>query len=137
MTILERSGLRIVLRIESSLYSEDVIFKCFYWYGDKFDVEISKADDDAMLVSLSIKDGSMSEDYLDALDSKVKRDLIDFKTRDIVSKETKVVRELLIAKAFAHSDEFDRPPPGDVSDPLGFEPEDYARRETNTEVQEG
>lgn len=136
MTILERSSLHIVLRVDSSLYSEDVIFKCFYWYGDKFDVEISKVDGDSMLVSLSIKDGSMSEDYLDALESKVKRDLVDFKTRDIVSRETKVVRELLIAKAFAHSDEFDHPPPGEVSDPLGFDPENYARREKNTEVPE-
>jgi hypothetical protein len=38
-----------------------------------------------------------------------------------VTKETQNVRDLLIAKAFSNG-EFDELPPGDVSDPVGFSP---------------
>jgi hypothetical protein len=50
---------------------------------------------------------------------KLERDLVDFNLRDIVTKETQNVRDLLIAKAFSNG-EFDELPPGDVSDPVGF-----------------
>lgn len=55
--------------------------------------------------------------------NKVKRDLLDFKLRDIVTKETKVVRELLVAKAFAYYGLEDNPN-SEVSDPVGFDPKD-------------
>ena len=53
---------------------------------------------------------------------KLKNDLIDFQVRDIVTKETKNVRDLLIAKAFATTDKYETNPPGEVSDPVGFKP---------------
>ena len=37
-----------------------------------------------------------------------------------ISKETKNVRDLIIAKAFSDSDEFDSEPPGEITDPVGF-----------------
>jgi hypothetical protein len=45
--------------------------------------------------------------------------LIDFSLRDIVTKETQNIRDLLIAKAFSNG-EFDEEPTGDASDPVGF-----------------
>lgn len=48
--------------------------------------------------------------------------MIDFKLRDIVSKETKTIRELIIAKAFAYYEE-DQSPDTEISDPVGFNPE--------------
>jgi His-Xaa-Ser system protein HxsD len=50
---------------------------------------------------------------------KLERDLLDFNLRDIVTKETKNIRDILIAKAFSHG-EFDELPPGEISDPVGF-----------------
>jgi His-Xaa-Ser system protein HxsD len=126
VTILDRRSDLFRVRIDSSLYSEDVVFKCFYWYGGAYTVDIAKGDDGgSLVVSLVPKNRSMTHEALDSLEAKVKQDLLDFKTRDIVSKETKVVRELLVAKAFAHSDQFDSPPPGRVGDPLGFDPGAY------------
>jgi His-Xaa-Ser system protein HxsD len=56
---------------------------------------------------------------------KIENDLLDFKTREIVSLETKNIRELLIAKAFAFEDEFDEPAPGNINDPVGFDPSKF------------
>ena len=50
-----------------------------------------------------------------------KRDLIDFKLRDIVTKETQTIRELITAKAFAYFD-LDDNPATEISDPVGFNP---------------
>ena len=49
---------------------------------------------------------------------KLNQDFIDYNLRDIVSKETKNVRELIIAKAFSNG-EYDEDPPGELNDPLG------------------
>jgi hypothetical protein len=51
---------------------------------------------------------------------KLERDLVDFNVRDIVTKETQNVRDLLIAKAFSNG-EYDELPPGEISDPVGYD----------------
>ena len=115
MRVLRRSPHELVLAVDAPLYAEDVVFKCFYWYGDKYNVTINRsADGHDLVVTLATKGGLLSDAALSQLESMVQRDLIDFKTRDIVAKETRIVRELLIAKAFAHSDDFDSLPPGSV-----------------------
>ena len=61
----------------------------------------------------------LSENQFENLLLKLERDLVDFNLRDIVTKETQNVRDLLIAKAFSNG-EFDEIPPGKVTDPVGF-----------------
>lgn len=56
----------------------------------------------------------------DQLISRIKQDLIDFRLREIVSRETATIRELLIAKAFAHYEDIE--PVTAISDPVGFDP---------------
>ncbi len=108
----------LFLFIEKEIYSIDVLHKCFYWYGATFSVDIRSQSDAIFLVTLR----SLSEKVdLKATLEKVTRDLIDFKLRDIVTKETRTIRELIIAKAFAHYD-LDDNPTTEVSDPVGFEP---------------
>ena len=57
---------------------------------------------------------SVDKEFMD----KLNQDFIDYNLRDIVSKETKNVRELIIAKAFSNG-EYDEDPPGELNDPLG------------------
>jgi His-Xaa-Ser system protein HxsD len=78
--------------------------------------------DHAFAVVLSARRPPLLGDDLTALISRVKRDLVDFRTRDIVARETQSIRELLVAKAFAPSDELDEPPLGSVADLGGVEP---------------
>ena len=106
------------LQIDSRLYSLEVLHKCFYWYGDKYVVDINK-DQEFYSVFISGIEGTQ---ITEGLVTKIKHDLVDFKTREIISWETKNIREILIAKAFANDDSFDENPPGQVNDPLGFDP---------------
>lgn len=106
----------IQLTIDKKLYSSEVIHKCFYWYGGKYSIDI-KDEKDFFIINLSVNNNSNIEKII----SKIKTDLIDFQTREIISIETKNIREILLAKAFANSDEFDEIPPGDLNDPIGFD----------------
>ncbi len=110
----------IIVFADTSLYSKDSIFKCLYWYGDKYHTNVSFADNNTYRVSVKpLSTNQLSQEEQQYLLLKLERDLVDYNLRDIVTKETQNVRDLLIAKAFSNG-EFDELPPGDVSDPLGF-----------------
>ena len=110
----------IIVFADTSLYSKDSIFKCLYWYGDKYHTNVSFADSNTYRVSVKpTTTNQLSQQEQENLLLKLERDIVDFNLRDIVTKETQNVRDLLIAKAFSNG-EFDELPPGDVSDPVGF-----------------
>jgi His-Xaa-Ser system protein HxsD len=111
--------LRVVL--DSSIYNLDVIHKCFYWYGNNYVIDINKTSNSLIHVTLEPKDNIRPLLSNTELIEKIKQDLIDFKLRDIVTQETKNVRELLIAKAFAYY-EVNNDPETNISDPVGFKP---------------
>jgi His-Xaa-Ser system protein HxsD len=111
----------IIVYCAVDLYSKDSLFKCLYWYGDKFHTFVGFADVDTYRISIKPKsDAGLSSEDFELYQLKLERDLIDFNLRDIVTKETKNIRELLIAKAFSNG-EFDEEPVGEISDPVGFE----------------
>ena len=110
----------IIVFADLNIFSKDSIFKCLYWYSGKYHTNISSIKDN--ILKISIKPVSAIQPSLqegEELLLKLERDLIDFNLRDIVTKETKNIRDLLIAKAFSNG-EFDELPPGDISDPVGF-----------------
>ena len=111
---------RIIAYAPLALYAKDVIIKCLYWYGDKFTVSIDVIAGEAFEIELLAATPMTPED-LQLYQQKLTRDLIDFNLRDIVTKETQNVRDLLSAKAFSHG-EFDEVPVGEVSDPIGYTP---------------
>lgn len=114
--IVDESNLQIT--IDGKIYSSDVIHKCFYWYGNKYTVAIdAKGSFFVVDITELSKKGNIK-----GIISKIKNDFIDFKTREIISIETKNIRELLIVKAFAQDDQYDEAPPGNVNDPIGFDP---------------
>ncbi len=111
------------IRLDASLYGEQVVYKCFYWYGRDFDVVIERTDRErSFAVEVGVRGQLLTDAAIEQLVSRIKRDLIDFKTRDIVSQETQTIRELLVAKAFAHFDETDQIPIGTIADLEGIEP---------------
>jgi His-Xaa-Ser system protein HxsD len=108
---------------DASLFSKDAILKCLYWFGDKFHTTVSVKDENTYTITLKPLDtANVKEDDLDLYLQKLERDLIDFQLRDTITKETQNVRDLLVAKAFSHG-EFEEEPPGEVSDPVGFNPD--------------
>lgn len=110
---------KVVIVVDSQMYSIEVVFKCFYWYTGSYEVTITPVADQCIQISLEGR-GDIEWDT-EALISKIRRDLVDFKLRDIVFKETSTIRELITAKAFAYSDLIENPV-SDVSDPVGFDP---------------
>lgn len=109
---------RILAYAPASLFSKEAVFKCLYWYGDKF---VTSVDLIGETYEIELTPGNeVSQDDLPLYQHKLSRDLIDFNLRDIVVKETQNVRDLLVAKAFSNG-EFDEEPVGDVADPVGYE----------------
>ena len=93
----------IIVYLESSLYSKDSIFKCLYWYSDKFEITVETFDEKYYEIKLKPNStSSIEQAELEKYFQKLKRDFIDFNLRDIVAKETKNIRDLLIAKAFSN-----------------------------------
>lgn len=110
----------ITVFADTSLFSKEAVFKCLYWYGGKFRTNVSFADSDTYCIALQVWDrASVKEEELPSYLQKLERDLIDFQLRDTITKETQNIRDLLVAKAFSNG-EFDEEPPGNVSDPVGF-----------------
>ncbi|WP_281613113.1 His-Xaa-Ser system protein HxsD [Flammeovirga sp. SubArs3] len=122
MEILQNSKDTIICIFEDSLYTEPVIMKCFYWYSDNYIVTLSKENPN-YIIDLTYKEGEITKEHFNSLNSKIRQDIYDFKLRSIVNEETKVVKELLIAKAFSNLDDFETPPNGEISDPVGYYPE--------------
>ena len=113
----------IIVFADTSLYSKDSVFKCLYWYGNKFHTNIAIVKcNDREHYKITLKpliDTEISEEKKIKTLQKLESDLVDFNLRDIVTKETQNVRDLLIAKAFSNG-EFDEEPPGEISDTVGF-----------------
>ena len=111
----------IVIVVEKVIYSLDVLHKCFYWYGANFQVDISTKSETLFQITLQPLNSESLTTSFPSYSQKIRKDLIDFKLRDTVTKETQNIRDLLIAKAFAYYEVEDNPTT-EVSDPVGFNP---------------
>jgi His-Xaa-Ser system protein HxsD len=89
----------LAVQVDRRLYPEDVVFKCFYWYQGGYDVEIELGNESEWEIVLRAKEESIDWEKVVL---KIQGDLVDFKLRDIVTKETLHVRDLIVAKAFAY-----------------------------------
>lgn len=86
--------------LDTRLFSREGIFKCIYWYATSyiFEVELER---EYFKIILRPKSGVwLSEE--ETLYKKIKQDLFDFQLREIITKQTTNIRDLLIAKAFAN-----------------------------------
>lgn len=115
---MTEQGLDIVLEREQ--YSSKMLHKCFYWYTRDYRVIIEPIGDALTRVRLQPKDGTL---FPPSMLDQVHNDLLDFKLRELIAEETQTVRELLMAKAFAHYDTA-QPLEQGISDPVGFHPLD-------------
>jgi His-Xaa-Ser system protein HxsD len=110
----------IELEINGKLFTKETVLKTLYWFGDKFLIDVATKDDNYLVSLKPLSSLNLSNDDLEHHLQKVQRDLIDFSLRETINRETTNIRELLIAKAFSNG-EYDEIPPGEISDPVGFE----------------
>lgn len=111
-------GLRIL--VQKEVYDADVLTKCFYWYTRDHDVSIRSASAEEFQVDIMPRGDAEALDP--RMQERIQRDLIDFRLRHIVTKETAALRELIAAKAFAFEDDSEGPRTS-ISDPVGFHPD--------------
>lgn len=105
--------------ISEKLYDLGVIHKTFYWFLKDYKVSIDKNQNNEIQVLLQKQSNPISDLEIGDLTDQIKRDLLDFQVRKLIVQETKNVRDLLVAKAFSGSDEFDELPPGNLRDTVG------------------
>ena len=114
-------GPKYHLSLDEKSYNIKAVKKCLYWYSDRYSFDI-KISDGSINILISKISNNSDDEVTDDLIRMIKSDLIDYEVRLAVEKETHTIRQLLIAKAFAPTDQFENPPPGEISDPVGFKP---------------
>jgi His-Xaa-Ser system protein HxsD len=119
MTIIKVDYRTVSVLVDEKLFPEEVIFKCFYWYGNTHAVTIEK-EKSSFNIKLASLMGDISDALFNQLCNRIKTDLIDFRTRQIIHNETNNIKQILIAKAFSSLDVYDESPRGNINDPIGF-----------------
>lgn len=91
--------------VDKSIYTKNVILKCTYWYAGEYRISITDHDDKFYHIRFSPNTISKQWNQIaNKLIIMFERDLIDYSLRDIIDEETKNIKELIIAKAFAPFD---------------------------------
>jgi His-Xaa-Ser system protein HxsD len=95
-----------VVEVDESVFPIDVVIKATYWMTGRYTLEVSRDQTrELLIVAVSRPPHSLSQEERIDVEVRLRRDLIDFRTRALIDKETRTLRELLVAKAFAHGDE--------------------------------
>lgn len=87
-------------RVDRRIYPDAVLSKVIYWLSEKFIITRVSQDDNYELISLKSLYGQSE----DEIEYRFWSALNDFKLRDIVAKETRDIKTILYAKAFAEDD---------------------------------
>jgi His-Xaa-Ser system protein HxsD len=97
---INRTKKSLKILIPQALYSKEAILNCLYWHLDKPHVQFSLTSDENYLVSINATNLSLLQ--IENIENTFTNELIDFELREIVSRETTNIKELIIAKAFAN-----------------------------------
>jgi len=98
--IFKEDGQFFNIFIPQKLYSKEAILNCLYWKLNDFNIHFSVFSEKKFLIVINLTDLSFQQK--DNLRNTFSNELMDYELREIVNKETKNIRELIIAKAFAN-----------------------------------
>ncbi len=97
---------RIVLCVDLSIYNERIVDKVLYWWsGDYIITRTNRSGTTLQMITLTASEPISSEKF-ESISRKISANFIDYKNREIVESETRDLRNILYAKAFANSDDF-------------------------------
>lgn len=92
----------MTITIDRRIYNDSVISKAIYWLSGDYVIVRSLLNDITESVSIAAKTDSISEQELEV---KLLQTLNDFKLRQIVADETRDIKTILYAKAFAEDED--------------------------------
>lgn len=92
----------MTIEIDRRIYNDSVISKAIYWLSGDYVIVRSLLNDITESISITAKSGSINERQLEV---KLLQTLNDFKLRQIVADETRDIKTILYAKAFAEDED--------------------------------
>jgi His-Xaa-Ser system protein HxsD len=102
--------------VDSSIYSVSAILRTAYWFTDRCYILVTRDEPGHYCVHFSPKPDEQVD--LASLVGEFTNSLLDQQLRVELAAETRGVRELIVAKAFAEGDLLDDPVPGTDADPV-------------------
>lgn len=102
---LNRRG-EVVLRVDTSIYRESVIDKVLYWWTRDYVIYRHNNPGTTIQTLVFSASSPITHEAFIQMRHKLSTDFIDYNNRAIIAAETGDLRNLLYAKAFAHSDDF-------------------------------
>ncbi len=99
----EDGALRLTVPID--VYGMDAIFRSCYWLTNRCYVYLAPPEGDLIEVTLVAKEGGVA--LTDRLAWNFLNDLVDQRLRIDVNRETRPIREMIVAQAFAETDLID------------------------------
>jgi len=94
---------QLSLEVDESLFPFEVVLKSVYWLSGRFSVEVTRPKEGRLQVLVRPIDDQATDWNSAELEHRIRRDLIDFRTRVLIDQETRTIREILVAKAFDDS----------------------------------
>lgn len=92
----------MTISIDRRIYNDSVISKAIYWLSGDYIIVRSFLDDNTESLSITAADANVTEETLKAT---LMQTLNDFKLRQIAADETRDIKTILYAKAFAEDEE--------------------------------
>ena len=102
-----RSENTFCFTINASIFNERVLTKALYWYAESFIIYWNKNKDNLFEITLELKPSANMIYTFEYVTHKFNHHLIDYKNRDLITNETKDIRNILYVKAFANNDDFE------------------------------
>ena len=99
---------KIEFKVDSSVYSDEVISKVLYWLSSRYIIERESISSKITRITLTSKDKhSFDEQETNKIESDISQLFVDFKVREMIRKETDGIRNILYLKAFANCAELE------------------------------
>lgn len=92
----------MTIKIDRRIYNDSIISKAIYWLSSDYIIVRNLLDDYTESLSISANDTNVSDEILE---TKLMQTLNDFKLRQIVADETRDIKTILYAKAFAEDED--------------------------------
>ena len=92
----------MTISIDRRIYNDSVISKAIYWLSSDYIIVRDFLDDNTESLSIKALDANVAEETLKV---KLMQTLNDFKLRQIVADETRDIKTILYAKAFAEDED--------------------------------
>lgn len=95
-------GKFISVVVDTEIYSVACLMKTCYWYTEDFYIFLNWKEKPLLEISFRTKNDRGDSELLGSAQDFINR-LIDESVRDFVSKETKIIKEVIVKKAFTEA----------------------------------